>query len=161
MTNDNKPPMFGPTLTFDPASHVPRSGKSALVNELMAEFAGKPKAVADTIFGNCTTTIPLKFAFDGATSFNPFTNFGEEADQAMGLLVRMADVEVSPEQLAQAKSLALAEVAQGQKLSLLALIKLWNLFPSCASLRRLFVGECHCHEAKPNDRRRLRKWMRK
>jgi len=31
----------------------------------MAEFAGKPKAVADTIFGNCTATIPLKFAFDG------------------------------------------------------------------------------------------------
>lgn len=65
MTNDNKPPMFGPTFTFDPASHVPRSGKSALVNELMAELAGKPKAVADTIFGNCTTAIPLKFAFYG------------------------------------------------------------------------------------------------
>lgn len=51
MTNDNKPPMFGPALTFDPASHVPRSGKSALMNELMAEFAGKPKALAETIIG--------------------------------------------------------------------------------------------------------------
>ncbi len=125
-SNDNKPPMFGPSAVIDSATYESRSGKSALMNELMAELAGKPEALAATIIGNCTTTIPLKFAFDGATSFNPFTNFGEEADQAMGLLVRMADVEVSPEQLAQAKSLALAEVAQGQKLSLLALIKLWK-----------------------------------
>jgi hypothetical protein len=40
---------------FDPSTHEPRSGKSALMNELMAEFAGKPDALADTIIGNCTT----------------------------------------------------------------------------------------------------------
>lgn len=64
MTNDNKPPMFGPSTVIDPATYEPRSGKSALMNELMAEFAGKPIFLAETIFGNCTTTIPLKFAFD-------------------------------------------------------------------------------------------------
>ena len=46
MTNDNKPPMFGPSSMFDPFTHEPRSGTSALMNELMAEFAGKPNALA-------------------------------------------------------------------------------------------------------------------
>ncbi len=36
MTNENKPPMFGPSAMFDPSTHEPRSGKSALMNELMA-----------------------------------------------------------------------------------------------------------------------------
>jgi hypothetical protein len=31
MTNDNKPPMFGPSAMFDPSTHEPRSGKSALM----------------------------------------------------------------------------------------------------------------------------------
>lgn len=60
MTNDNKPPMFGPTAVIDPSTYEPRSGKSALMNELMAEFAGKPEALAETIISNCTTTLPLK-----------------------------------------------------------------------------------------------------
>lgn len=38
MTNDNKPPMFGPSAMFDPSTHEPRSGKSALMNELTAEL---------------------------------------------------------------------------------------------------------------------------
>lgn len=49
MTTDNKPPMFGPSAVIDPATYEPRSGKSALMNELMAEFAGKPKDLAETI----------------------------------------------------------------------------------------------------------------
>jgi hypothetical protein len=28
MTNDNKPPMFGPSFVINPANHEPRSGKS-------------------------------------------------------------------------------------------------------------------------------------
>lgn len=38
MTNDNKPPMFGPSTVIDPATHEPRSGKSTLMNELTAEL---------------------------------------------------------------------------------------------------------------------------
>lgn len=64
MTNDNKPTMFGPSAMFNPSNHEPRSGKSALMNELMAELAGKPDALAETIIGNCTTTLPMKFKFD-------------------------------------------------------------------------------------------------
>lgn len=30
MTDDNKPPMFGPSAVFDPANHESRSGKFAL-----------------------------------------------------------------------------------------------------------------------------------
>jgi hypothetical protein len=64
MNDNNKQPMFGPSAMFDPSTFEPRSGKSALMNELMAKFAGKPDALADTIIGNCTTTLPMKFKFD-------------------------------------------------------------------------------------------------
>jgi hypothetical protein len=57
MTNDNKPPMFGPSAVIDPATYEPRSGKSDLMNELMAELAGKPESFAGTIIGNCTTRL--------------------------------------------------------------------------------------------------------
>jgi hypothetical protein len=61
---DSKPPMFGTTHFFYPATHEPRSGKSALMNQMVAELAGKPPALAEMIFGNCTTSIPFKFEFD-------------------------------------------------------------------------------------------------
>jgi hypothetical protein len=64
MTNDSKPPMFGPSSMFDPSTYEPRSGKSALTSELMAELAGKPDALAATIISNCTTTLPMRFKFD-------------------------------------------------------------------------------------------------
>ncbi len=57
MTNDNMPPMFGPSAVIDSATYGPRSGKSALMTELMAELAGKPESLAATIIGNCTTTL--------------------------------------------------------------------------------------------------------
>ena len=50
MTNDNKPPMFGPSAMFDPSTHEPCSGKSTLINELIAEFAGKLDALAEQVF---------------------------------------------------------------------------------------------------------------
>ena len=59
MTNDIKPPMFGPSVVFDPATHEARSGKLASMNELMAELAGRPEALAATIISNCTTKLPL------------------------------------------------------------------------------------------------------
>ena len=64
MTNDNKPPMFGPSGVFDPATHEPRSGKSALMNQMVAELAGKRAALAETLIVNCTTSLPFKFKFD-------------------------------------------------------------------------------------------------
>lgn len=90
MTNDNKPPMFGPSAMFDPSTHEPRSGKSALMNELMAEFAGKPEALAATILGNCTTTLPMKVLFDpkdnGHTVILAPTRSGMSVDySALGL----------------------------------------------------------------------------
>lgn len=62
MTDDNKPLMFGPSAVFDPAKHESRSGKSALMNQVVAELTDKAN-VAETIIGNCTTTIPMKFNF--------------------------------------------------------------------------------------------------
>jgi hypothetical protein len=60
--------MFGPSTVIDLTTYEPRSGKSALMTKLMAELAGKPEALAAMIIGNCTTTLPLKFAFDGKNS---------------------------------------------------------------------------------------------
>ncbi len=64
MTNDNKPPMFGTSGVFDLATYEPRSGKSGLMNQMVAELSGKPPALAETIIGNCTTSLPFKFEFD-------------------------------------------------------------------------------------------------
>ncbi|WHQ45917.1 hypothetical protein [Alcaligenes faecalis] len=64
MTDDFKPPMFGPTFLFDLANHEPQSGKSTLMNQLLSELAGKVQ-VAETIVTNCTTAIPRNFDFDG------------------------------------------------------------------------------------------------
>lgn len=58
MTNDNKPPMFGPSGVFDPATYEPRSGKTfwmAATDE--SSLVGK-EAAADTLIGNCTTARP-------------------------------------------------------------------------------------------------------
>ncbi|NDP41064.1 MAG: hypothetical protein GZ093_20495 [Rhodoferax sp.] len=64
MTNDNKPPIFGATAMFDPSTHEPRTSKSALMGDLMAEFADKPESFQATIINNCTTSLPMKFKFD-------------------------------------------------------------------------------------------------
>ncbi|MCD8457458.1 hypothetical protein LPH50_04340 [Xylella taiwanensis] len=55
MTDDNQPPMFGPSFVIDTASHEPHSGKCVLMHQMMAAM----------IIGNCTATIPLKFDFGG------------------------------------------------------------------------------------------------
>ena len=47
MTNENKPPMFGPAHVVDAATHEPTSCKSPLMNQMVAKM----------IIGNCTTTI--------------------------------------------------------------------------------------------------------
>ncbi|HNB69428.1 hypothetical protein [Accumulibacter sp.] len=47
---------------FDLVNHQPRSGKSAPMNQMAADLAGKTN-MAETIIGNCTTAIPMKFNF--------------------------------------------------------------------------------------------------
>ncbi|MCU7850028.1 MAG: hypothetical protein KZQ89_18970 [Candidatus Thiodiazotropha sp. (ex Lucinoma kastoroae)] len=84
MTTDKKPPMFGPSAVIDLTSE-PRSEKSALMNVLIEEYAGKPKAFAETIIDNCTTTIPMKFDFNNHEIGHTFviapTSMGMTADQ--------------------------------------------------------------------------------
>lgn len=63
MTN-NKPPMFGPSAVIDPATYEPRSGKTFWMAATDLRSLVNKEAVADTIIGNCTTSIPLKFEFD-------------------------------------------------------------------------------------------------
>ncbi|NDP40775.1 MAG: hypothetical protein GZ093_18930 [Rhodoferax sp.] len=94
MTNDNKPPIFGHTATFDPSTHEPRTGKSAAMGELMAQFANKPEYLQATIISNCTTTLPMKFKFDpednGHTVIFAPTRSGMSADYSV---FRLTDAE--------------------------------------------------------------------
>jgi hypothetical protein len=64
MTNDNKPPMFGPSGVFDPATYEPRSGKTFWMAATDVSSLADKQAAADTLIGNCTTSIPFKFDFD-------------------------------------------------------------------------------------------------
>ena len=58
MTNDEKPPMFGPSGVFDPATYEPRSGKTFWMAATdVSSLVGK-EAAADTLIGNCTTARP-------------------------------------------------------------------------------------------------------
>ena len=54
MTNDNKPPMFGPSAVLDLATYEPRAGKTFWM-------AATDEAVV-AILSNCTITLPLKSA---------------------------------------------------------------------------------------------------
>ncbi len=87
--SDNKPPMFGATGVIDQAADEPRAGKSPVTQESMAQFAGNP-AVAETIIGNRTTTIPLKFDFDGANRGHAL-RFGPTLTGMSSLLLKLKE----------------------------------------------------------------------
>jgi len=53
-----KPPMFGPSGVFDPATYEPRSGKTFWMAATdVSSLVGK-EAAADTLIGSCTTARP-------------------------------------------------------------------------------------------------------
>jgi hypothetical protein len=87
MINDNKPSMFGHSAAFDQTNDVPRAGKSALMNEMMVDLAGKPEALSATLIGNCTTTLPMKFEIDpednGHTAIFAPTRSGMSVDYSV------------------------------------------------------------------------------
>lgn len=64
MSNDSKPPMYGPSGMLDPATHKPRSGKTFWMAATDVSSPGDNEAAADTVVGNCTTSIPFEFEFD-------------------------------------------------------------------------------------------------
>jgi hypothetical protein len=57
MANNNKPPMFGPSAVLDTAGYVPRSGKSFRMAATDLSFLADKSVEANTVLGNCTTTI--------------------------------------------------------------------------------------------------------
>ena len=64
MTDLNKPPMFGPSGVFDPATYEPRSDKTFWMAATDVSSLADKQVAADTLIGNCTTSIPFKFEFD-------------------------------------------------------------------------------------------------
>ncbi len=65
MTDDKKPPKFGPSFVIDLANHEPRSGKSFWMAETSVGDLKDKADIAKIIISNCTTLIPMKFDFDG------------------------------------------------------------------------------------------------
>lgn len=64
MTNGNKPPMFGPSGVFEPATYEPRSGKTFWMAATDVSSLANKRVEAETLIANCTTSIPFKFDFD-------------------------------------------------------------------------------------------------
>lgn len=64
MSNDNKPPMFGPSGVFDPATYESRAGKTFWMAATDVSSLADKGAEAEALIGNCTTSIPFKFDFD-------------------------------------------------------------------------------------------------
>ena len=99
MTNDNKPPMFGPSGVFDPATYEPRSGKTFWMAATDVSSLADKEAAADTLIGNCTTSIPFKFDFDskdsGHTTLFAPTRAGMSADYSALALTDAEVVKVS------------------------------------------------------------------
>ena len=61
MSNDNKPPMFGPSTVFDTATYEPRSGKSFWMAGTDVSSLANKRVETEVLIGNCTTSIPFKF----------------------------------------------------------------------------------------------------
>lgn len=87
MTNDNRPPMFGPSGVFDPATYEPRSGKTFWVAATDVSSLANKEPAADTLTGNCTTSIPLKFAFDPKDNGH-YLMFGSTREGMSGMAAR-------------------------------------------------------------------------
>ncbi|MBU9388250.1 hypothetical protein KTE71_12065 [Burkholderia multivorans] len=87
MTNDIKPPMFGPSGVFDPTTYEPRSGKTFWMAATdVSSLVGK-EAAADTLIGNCTTSIPFKFEFDPKDNGH-YLMFGSTREGMSGMAAR-------------------------------------------------------------------------
>ena len=87
MTNDNKPPMFGPSGVFDPAAYESRSGKTFWMAATDVSSLADKQAAADTIIGNCTTSIPFKFEFDPKDNGH-YLMFGSTREGMSGMAAR-------------------------------------------------------------------------
>jgi hypothetical protein len=87
MTNDNKPPMFGPSGIFDPATYEPRSGKTFWMAATDVSSLADKEGASDTIIGNCTTSLPFNFEFDPKDNGHRLT-FGTTREGMSGMLAR-------------------------------------------------------------------------
>jgi hypothetical protein len=87
MTTDNKPPMFGPSGVFDPATYEPRSGKTFWMAATDVSSLANKHVEAETLIGNCTTSIPFKFDFDPKDNGHTLM-FGTTREGMSGMLAR-------------------------------------------------------------------------
>lgn len=86
---DNKPPMFGPSGVFDQATYEPRAGKTFWMAATDVSSLANKGIAADTLIGNCTTSIPFKFEFDPQDNGH-YIMFGSTREGMSGTVARLS-----------------------------------------------------------------------
>lgn len=140
MTNDNKPPMFGLSGVFDPATYEPRSGKTFWMAATdVSSLAGK-EATADTFIGNCTTAIPFKVEFDPKDNGH-YLMFGSTREGMSGMVARPSLLPLSaPSQFAADVLMALGcqrDVLESDGVSLASLSRVLGMKSTPEGDRRI------------------------
>ena len=87
MTNDNKSPVLGHSGVFYPATSEPRSGKTFRMAATDVSSLADKQAAADTLIGNCTTSIPFKLDFDPKDNGH-YLMFGSTREGMSGMAAR-------------------------------------------------------------------------
>jgi len=140
MTNDNKPPMFGPSGVFDPTTYEPRSGKTFWMPSTDVSSLADKGAAADTLIGNCTTSLPLKFEFDPKDNGHTLM-FGSTRNGMSGMVARPSLLPVSaPSQFSADVLMALGcqrDVLESDGVSLAALSRVLGMKATPEGDRRI------------------------
>jgi hypothetical protein len=140
MTNDNKPPMFGPSGIFDPATYEPRSGKTFWMAATDVSSLADKQAAADTLVGNCTTNLPFKFEFDPKDNGH-YLMFGSTREGMTGMATRPSLLPLSaPSQFAADVLMAIGcqrDALESDGVSLAALSRILGMKSSPEDDRRI------------------------
>ena len=140
MTNENKPPMFGPSGVFDPTTYEPRSGKTFWMAATDVSSLADKEAAADTLIGNCTTRLPFKFEFDPKDNGH-YLMFGSTREGMSGMAARPSLLPLSaPSQFAAEVLMALGcqrDALESDGVSLVALSRVLGMKSTPEGDRRI------------------------
>ena len=140
MTNDNKPPMFGPSSVFDPATYEPRSGKTFWMAATDVSSLADKQTAANTLIGNCTTSLPFKSEFDSKDNGHTLM-FGSTREGMSGMVARPSLLPLSaPSQFAADVLMALGcqrDALESDGVSLAALSRVLGMKSTPEDDRRI------------------------
>jgi len=140
MTTDNKPPMFSPSGVFDPVTYEPRSGKTFWMAATDVSSLANKHVEAETLIGNCMTSIPFKFDFDPKENGHTLM-FGKTREGMSGMAARPSLLPLSaPSQFAADVLMALGcqrDALESDGVSLADLCRVIGMKPTPEGDRRI------------------------